>query len=313
MPDFDLLAFGLNALDHLISIERFPARGEKIPYRSVRHLPGGQAAVAALVCRRYGFAVSYAGSVGDDDVAALHIADFEAAGIDLSQLRRVPGVASQQSWILVEQASGERTIAFERDPALEYPPAAVAPDWIASGRVLLVDGHDAEAAARAAALARAVGVTVVADLSNVHEDRRTHTERLLHNVDELVASASFAPRLDPTLAALSPPDVLDVLRRRFDLRVAAMTLGAAGALALDDAGLHAQPAFTVPVVDTTGAGDVFHGGYIVGMLHGWPLPRRLEFACALAALNCTAWGARGHIAAPLEVDRLVAASSPPGR
>jgi sugar/nucleoside kinase (ribokinase family) len=92
------------------------------------------------------------------------------------------------------------------------------------------------------------------------------------------------------------------MQRRFGCRLAAATLGPDGVLAWDGTTLHAAAAFRVPVADTTGAGDIFHAGFLYGLLEGWPLARQLDFACAAAALNCTAVGARGGIRTPAAIE-----------
>ena len=99
---------------------------------------------------------------------------------------------------------------------------------------------------------------------------------------------------------------LPAVQRRFGARLTAATLGEEGVLAWDGARFHYAPAFFVQPVDTTGAGDIFHAGFIYALLQGWPLQRQLEFACAAAALNCTGVGARGSIQSVEKIERLVA-------
>lgn len=302
---FDLLGFGLNATDRIIRVERFPAPGDKLPWLAEQRTPGGQVAVACVVARRHGLRVSYCGSVGNDDAAAFQVEEMTREGVDLSRLRRAPNCASQRAWIFVD-ATGERTILHHRPAALTFPPTMVdeefASSWLARGRALHVDGHDAAAAARAAALARARGVLVSADLANLYEAQRAETESLLRATDCLIASAGFPAKLFGV--ALPPGAALERLRSQFGLPFAALTLGAEGVLALDQEGERYCPGFVVDTVDSTGAGDVFHGAFLVGLLRGWPMAERLEYACALAALNCTAQGARGYIAPPAEVAAL---------
>src|SRR6202042_737438 len=96
------------------------------------------------------------------------------------------------------------------------------------------------------------------------------------------------------------------MKSRFGCTVTAATLGQDGVLAWDGSRFHLRPAYCVPVADTTGAGDVFHAGFIYGLLQGWPLARQLDFACAAAALNCTGAGARGGIAATEAIETLIA-------
>jgi len=99
---------------------------------------------------------------------------------------------------------------------------------------------------------------------------------------------------------------LPALRDRFGCRLTAATLGEQGVLAWDETQFHYAPAFRIEPVDTTGAGDIFHAGFIYGLLQGWPLQRQLEFACAAAALNCTAVGARGGIQSIEAIEHLMA-------
>jgi sugar/nucleoside kinase (ribokinase family) len=89
------------------------------------------------------------------------------------------------------------------------------------------------------------------------------------------------------------------------MTLAAATLGRDGVLAWDGEALHYSPAFQVHAVDTTGAGDIFHGAFIYGLLAGWALDKLLEFCCAAAGLNCAALGARGAIRPLGEIEHLV--------
>jgi len=108
---------------------------------------------------------------------------------------------------------------------------------------------------------------------------------------------------------MGEPDLrksLPALRERFGCRLTAATLGEEGVLAWDGTQFHYAPAFCVQPVDTTGAGDIFHAGFIYGLLQSWPMRRQLDFACAAAALNCTAIGARGGIQAVAAIEQLMA-------
>ena len=98
---------------------------------------------------------------------------------------------------------------------------------------------------------------------------------------------------------------LPAVRSRYGCRLTAATLGHEGVLAWDGSQFHYAPAFQVQPLDTTGAGDIFHAGFIYGLLQGWPLPRQLDFACAAAALNCTAAGARGGIQSVENIEKLI--------
>ena len=96
------------------------------------------------------------------------------------------------------------------------------------------------------------------------------------------------------------------MRSTYGSVITAATLGQDGVLAWDGERFLYKSAYHVPVVDTTGAGDMFHAAYIYALLQDWTLQRRLDFACAAAALNCTASGARGGIRPVDQIETLIA-------
>jgi sulfofructose kinase len=293
----DLVGVGLNATDTVIPLSTYPARGSKTEYSTVSTLPGGQVATTVVACQHWGLRSRYVGKLGDDLAATLHREAFSHAGVE-TRIITVPGGASAQSLILVD-AQGERTVLCRRDERLALHPADLDREWITNARALHVDGYDTEAAILAATWARAAGVPVIADLDELYPN----VEALIDNVDYLIVSRDFPTRLT------GEPDLEQALRkmqRRYSSRLAAATLGQDGVLAFDGTRLLHTPAFCVPVIDTTGAGDIFHAGFIYALLQNWPLDRQLEFACAAAALNCTAVGARGGIHSLDDIATLIA-------
>ena len=143
---------------------------------------------------------------------------------------------------------------------------------------------------------------MIADLDDLYPG----VEELIEKIDYLIVSRDFPRRL------MAEPDLSEALRqmqRRYGCRLTAATLGPDGVLAWDGARLCHTSAYRVPVVDTTGAGDVFHAGFIYGLLQGWPLERQLDFACAAAALNCSGLGARGGIEGVERIEALMATGS----
>jgi sulfofructose kinase len=161
-----------------------------------------------------------------------------------------------------------------------------------------VDGYDTAAATLAARWARTAGVPVIADLDELYPG----VEELLNNIDYLIVSRDFPTRLtgEPTLEM-----ALQAMRSTYGCQLAAATLGHDGVVAFDGRKFHHAAAYRVPVADTTGAGDIFHAGFIFGLLQNWPLDRQLDFACAAAALNCSAVGARGGIRTVEEIMTLI--------
>ncbi|MGD0628221.1 MAG: PfkB family carbohydrate kinase [Terracidiphilus sp.] len=293
----DLVGVGLNATDTLIRLVTYPQRGSKVEYSNASVMPGGQAATTVIACQTLGLSTRYVGKLGEDDAARLHREAFASDGVE-AQLTTVPGAASPQSLILVDEG-GERTVFCRRDERLLLQPTDLRPEWIVNARALHVDGYETAAATLAAQWARAAGIPVIADLDELY----TGVEVLIANVDYLIVSRDFPCRL------MADPDLESALRRmhlRFGCKLTAATLGDGGVLAWDGRQLIHRPAYRVPVVDTTGAGDIFHAGFIYGLLQGWPLERQLDFACAAAAINCMAVGARGGIQSVEAIENLVA-------
>jgi len=98
------------------------------------------------------------------------------------------------------------------------------------------------------------------------------------------------------------------MQSRYGCRLTAATLGPDGVLAWDGSRFHASAAYQVPVVDSTGAGDIFHAGFIYGLLQGWEMARQLDFSCAAAAMNCMADGARGGIQTVAGIEAFMASA-----
>ena len=293
----DLVGVGLNATDTLILVPEYPARGSKVESSSVNVLPGGQVASAVIACQSWGLQTRYVGKLGDDAAAAVHRKEFARAGVD-AQIITAQGCASHQSFILVD-TTGERTVVRRSDEKLLLQPSELKREWISNARALLVDGCDTAAAITAAQWAREDGVPVIADFDEAYPG----IEALMKNIDYLIVSRDFPEKL---CGECDLNKSLPLLRRRFGCRLTAATLGTDGVIAWDDGQFLSACAYRVPVVDTTGAGDIFHAGFIFGLLRSWPLQRQLDFACAAAALNCTANGARGGIRSVQEIEKLMA-------
>jgi sugar/nucleoside kinase (ribokinase family) len=293
----DVVGVGLNAADTLVRVPHFPAFDSKVEFLSAEFLPGGQVASALVACQTWGLQTRYVGTVGDDPAAALHREEFARLGVE-AHLISIPNCPSQSAFILVDRASGERTILWRRDPRLALLPEALERDWIIHARALHVDGHDTAAAATAARWARQAGIPVIADLDNLYPG----VEHLLSSVDYLIASRDFPARLSGESDLRKS---LPAICRQFGCRVAGVTVGREGAFAWDGSRFISSPGYRVNAVDTTGAGDVFHGAFVFGLLQGWTMPRILDFSCAAAALNCTAIGARGGIRPVAEIERLM--------
>jgi len=295
-PSVDLVGVGLNAVDTLIPLPHYPALGSKVEFRSADILPGGQVASAVIACQQWGLRTRYVGKVGEDRFAEIHRAEFAKAGVE-AHLFTAKGCASQQAFILIDE-TGERTVLWKRDNNLTLRPEEIKQEWIVDARALHVDGHDTAAAIQAATWAKASGVQVIADLDEVYPG----VQGLLGSVDYLITSRDIPGRLT---GEVNLPAALQALQTTYGCRLSAATLGHEGVIAWDGSQFHYAAAFRVESLDTTGAGDIFHAGFIYGLLQNWPLARQLNFACAAAALNCKAIGARGGIESVETIENLI--------
>jgi sugar/nucleoside kinase (ribokinase family) len=296
----DLVGVGLNATDTLIPLTDYPLRGSKMEYSNASVMPGGQVATTVVACQTWGLRTRYVGKLGDDHAACLHREAFDRVGVE-ARLITVSGGVSPQSLILVD-GGGERTVLCRRDEIMALQPGELKREWIVNARVLHVDGHETAAATLAASWAHEAGIPVTADLDETYPG----VDDLIANVDYLIVSKDFSCKL------MQDNNLESALRRmdaRYNCRLSAATLGEDGVLAWDGKRFYRSAAYRVPVVDTTGAGDIFRAGFIYGLLQEWPLDRLLDFSCAAAALNCMAAGARGGIKTVEAVETLMATVS----
>lgn len=295
---FDAVALGLNAADHLIVVPYYPGFNSKIELLSHTLAPGGQCATAMVALARLGMRTRYIGKVGSDDMGRFQIRSLESEGVEASGVTIEDGAESQIAFIVIDEASGERTVIWHRDERLMISGSEVDKAAVTSGRVLLLDGHNLAASIAAARFAREAGIPTVLDIDNIYAG----SEELLPLIDFLVSSTSFP------LKMTQESDLQTALRKLSEMTgslFVAATLGQDGVLAyFRDRFIH-SPAFTVDCKDTTGAGDAFHGGFIYGLLAGLSVEETLRFANAVAALKCRAIGARTALPSLEEVNELL--------
>ena len=299
MPEFDVVGVGLNATDTLIIVPRFPAYAGKVPFEQEVVSPGGQVASALVACARLGLRTKYIGSIGDDERGRIQWESLQGIGINLDHVQRRAGCPNQSAYIIVDRSTGERTVIWQRDDSLRIDPDEIAPEQITCARLLHIDGHDTPAVAHAAAIARQNGIPVTVDVDTIYHG----FDRVLPNVDYLVASTNFP---SAWTGRNDPFEALEAIQNEYGMKVAIMTLGMHGSLARTGGRFYYAPGYVVNCVDTTGAGDVFHGAFCYAVLEGMPISDALRFSNAMAALNCTALGARGGIKGVEEVRALMA-------
>ncbi|MCB2008512.1 MAG: sugar kinase [Rhodoferax sp.] len=273
------------AIDHVFQIDSFPERATKTPAHRYESVGGGMAANAALACARLGARVRFVGAVGPDDAGRMVRRQLAAEGIDLTHLQEVPGTHTSASAIIVDR-QGERHIFNHRGNALAG--AHLPEDAVFDGcDAVLVDPRWPGGARAALMWARAHGRLSVFDADVAPQ----------HDLAALVPLAAWAVFSEPGLAAWSGPVAQEeALLRAIYLGAgcAAVTLGAHGVVLVSDGRRQRIPAFPVQAIDTTGAGDVFHGALTLALARGMQSVDACAYASAAAALKCTqADGIRG--------------------
>jgi ribokinase len=298
----DILGLGAVAVDDLLFLREFPRPDSKVAIlRRERHT-GGNSGTALVAARRMGRACAYAGTLGEDELSRFIIDGFAAEGVGVGHLVRRAGARPFHSTILVDTATTTRTILYDADGVIGADPSGPAAEVIRSARVLIVDHVGLEGMVRAARIARAAGIPVVADLER--EDGQLFPE-LLALVDHLILPLEFASRIS---GARDGPSIVRALWAK-DRAAVVVTGSAEGSwyLSAEEPGVvFHQPAFRVEAVDTNGCGDVFHGVYAAGLSEGMPASERIRFAAAVAALKATRAGGQRGIPQRAEADRFSA-------
>jgi sulfofructose kinase len=284
---FDAVGFGLNAVDHLIVVPAYPAFDTKTRLIEHKQSAGGQTATAMVSLQRLGLKTAYAGRFGSDAEGHFGLATLKDDGVNVDYAEIVEGATNQIAFITIDERNGERTIVWDRDDRLAYRPEEAPVEFGTMGRVLHLDAHDPPACLRLAQAARESGTIVSADIDNVYGG----LPELLPFVDILIGSKEFPHRVTGIVDAR---DALINLQARYGCAITGMTMGTSGAIVYCDGQFLASPAFGAPggCKDTTGAGDAFHGGFLYGLLRGETIETSMRFGNAVAAMKCSALGAR---------------------
>ncbi len=284
---FQVVGLGSNAVDWIVVLAKYPSHGGKSRIEQRMQLGGGPAATSLAVCGRYGLQTRYIGRVGDDDLGRFSLQDLARERIDISCVDVVSGAFSQYAVILVDRASGERTVLWDRDPRLLYNPGELKKEWIVDAQILHLDGVDLPACILAAGWARQAGMKVSLDIDQM----QSGVEELLRLTDFAIPSQDFVMELSPDGDWRRGLLQLGRLTQGF----VATTRGKDGVAVLYEGDLIEVPGFSGAVVDTTGAGDVFHGAFIYALFQDWTVLNCVQFANAAAFRACVRYGARASI------------------
>lgn len=281
-----ILGVGYCTMDHLGVVERFAEPDFKLEFEQFSVQGGGSAATAMVALARLGMDVTFVGKVGDDSAGRDIVSTLKGEGISTEYVIYQKGGISQSSYIIVEATTGRKQTYFTRGTIEPLTPAEVSSDLLDGVDILHVDATSPAAQLKLMREARERGITVVLD----NEQPNPHSGELVASCDLLVASERFASQF-------TGEGALEAMCRALLERgpsTVVVTLGDEGSVAMrrDEGVLHRRQAHPVEVLDTTGAGDVFHGAFIYGVAHGWPLDKSVAFANVAAGEACRTLGGR---------------------
>jgi len=277
----DCLGMGIMPLDLLFGVSRYPVAGEKIDGLSLTIQGGGPVPNTLIGLTRLGCKTSIIVAVGKDILGELSVSEIERENVDTTHLafkRTSSAVAAG----FVEQKSGRRTLVLNRK--VFVTPADLNLAKLPIPRILHLDGRDLEATIKLAKWGKKIGALVSFDIGSIRND----VSPVFPFVDHLVVADSYAYPFTKTADTKKAIMYL----AKYGPAVVVITEGTKGQIGFESGEFYRQKAYRVDTVDTTGAGDAFHTGYLYGLLNGMEMSQRLKFGSAVAAMNCTKMGAR---------------------
>ena len=288
-----ILGLGGVTTDQIGLVDHIPGSDEVIRLQGYRIEQGGMVATALAAAARLGAQTEFLGAVGDDANGRHALERFAARGVATPRVRVLAGAVSAFSFVMVDSRSGKRTIIHEpgvqRNRALDIPHGDVK-ELLSDVGYLHLDGFWMDTAVELAETARRIGIPITLDVGQNQRDPKI--EALLSLADYVLPSLPFALRFTERQRVEQAAEVL----LGYGAKAVIQTLGERGVfVAMKEGGSFTVPAFAVEVVDTTGAGDSFHGGFLFALSRDYPLKESVVFASAVAALNCTKLGGQSGL------------------
>lgn len=294
---FDVIGLGYSNVDYLGVVPHMPEIDTKMLFEDFSRQGGGPAATATVTAARLGAKAAFVGQIANDDLGDFMLQEFDKEGVDTSHTTRCEGTSSQFSFIMVDKPSGKRTILWTRSNVLPLEPNQLDRDFITSCKVLHLDRHEINAGIQAAKWVHEAGGIVSMDSGAYSPE----TTKLLPLVDVLIASYGFA------IEATSETNPAEAARALLENRlISGVTWGEKGSwFATSDGEEFHVPSYKVDVIDTTGAGDVFHGAFAFGLSTCRDAQQCAHLASAVAAIKCKKLGGRVGIPSFKQAENLI--------
>lgn len=284
---YDCVGMGITVLDELVVLDAYPQPNSKGRAKSIIRQGGGPVPTALATLARLGKRCALVTALGMDSHGRFLCQELEQFGVETSYVIYLPSVDTPRAIILVDQSKGERTVLLAQDAACALEQRFEAGQLLDQCRILHVDGHYPEAQIQAAEKVHSRGGLVSLDIGS----NRPVPNALLQYVDILVVSESY--QQDGMIAG-DPVKSLENLAK-YHFKLIGITCGIKGSYLYFDNRIHYEPAFKVTTVDSTGAGDVYHGALLYGFMQGFSLEHLARFAAAAAARKCGQVGGKAGI------------------
>jgi len=302
MSELDVIGLGLATIDVVLHLEELPRWDNPGMLSSFALSDGGPAGTACVVASVLGARTGFVDSIGNDQFALIKRQSLENAGVDVSRLIERDGPEDHIVIAYVRERDGERCFSPLQDLYSQpVKPDELDREYLISAQYLHLDCWHGEAALQAACWMHEAGKTVVLDAETTDEPIPDPVKALVTETDVLICGSGFGTMLT------GKEDLWQAGRAILDLgpRIVVQTEGIDGSYTVTKDDEFHTPAFKVDVVDTTGAGDVFHGAYLAGLVKGWDLKRIATFASAVSAIHCKVLGNRKGIPTTEEVENFL--------
>lgn len=298
-----IVGIGHCCQDSICTVEYYPPEDGSTHILSIDDTQGGGAVATALVAAaKLGATASIIANLGDDQTGDRIVSGFQSFGVSTDGITKIHGGRSSCSIVMVNPVNGTRTKFPYRDnlPPIDFIPEKRA--MIKNANVLHLDGTNYQNALEAAKIAKEVGTTISLDACSRQRENSLNLQ-LAAMADILITNAAYPKAVT---GCSNVEDALKALSALDNKQVTMATVGCEGVIAVIDGAIKHFPAFHVHAVDTTGAGDVFHGAFLVAWLEEKRISECIRFACAASALKCLKVGGRSGIPSREEVELFLA-------
>ncbi len=295
MKKIDVLCVGVTSYDFYFMVDHHPEPDEKTIANAFLSCGGGPAANAAVTIAKMGLSVAFAGYLGNDAWGEIHLKELQEAGVITDWIIRNTN-PTPLSTVLVKP-DGQRSLVNYRVKNAALNKNAIDLSNV-KPKVILFDGHEPDISMELLKQIKSDSIKTVLDAGSVNPG----TSLLYDEVDYLVCSKKFAEELT------GYNDIDKASAELFNLKQnVVITLGEKGLIWKTEDGQGELPAFSVEAIDTTGAGDVFHGAFAGCLAMGMDWQEILKYSNLTAALSCTKPGGRNSIPTVTEVEQFIKA------